>query len=436
MPTCFAVTSAIAIRIRIFGIYDITSVLGKISRIPSLVQDRFPQPDTGMIAIATHDIADIAIHALRKFGRVIPELPTGCIDNHKQTQLVTGIHESRVLRTVGVTDNLHPYFFQFFGIPPMNTVCDSVSDNRKVLVAVSSNQRFTVWFAIQVEAVFPFKFNATDSDTAAVTVDHISFLIEYPHQQVIQSRCRRSPKHRLLHRHPVGNGSCLTSLHLYLVIQPGDFGAIRLQQCIFHQTGKRFLRSIAHMYLQLYFRQSVRYLSESDKQATSRHLVFIIGISDEHLVMGDQPAIPVDAAKIGIVQHILRLSGRIGWIVAVISPDGNHIVTVPVQRIRHIDHDRQITAKMLRQQFAVHKHLAFTHYGLKMQEKFFALQSSIGCEMLPIPDFPLVIDATARFGRQIFDTVRQRNDRPVFIIKIFCLRTFGRSFIKTPSRIH
>ena len=249
MPACFAVTSAITIRIRIFGIHDITGVLGEISRIPSLVQDRFPQPDRRVVAVAAHDIADIAIHTLCKFGRVIPELPAGRIDDHEQAQLIAGVHKSRILRTVSITDDLHPDIFQFLGIPPMNTICDSVSDNRKILVAVSSDQRFAVRSAIQVEAVFPFKLNAADSDTAAVTVDHISFLIKYPHQQVIQGRCRRGPKHRLLHRHPVGNSSCPTRLHLYLVTQPGDFGAIRLQQHIFHPAGKRVLRSIAHMYL-------------------------------------------------------------------------------------------------------------------------------------------------------------------------------------------
>ena len=152
--------------------------------------------------------------------------------------------------------------------------------------------------------------------------------------------------------------------------------------------------------------------------------------------MRDQPAIPVDAAEIGIVQHVLRLSGRIGRIVAVIRPDGNHIIAIPIQHIRHIGYDRQVTAKMLRQQFAVHEHLTFAHNGLEMQKKFLPFQSGIGRKMLAIPDLPLVIDTTTRLGRQIFDTVRQGDNRPVFIIKFFCFRTFHRTFMEAPGRIH
>ena len=152
--------------------------------------------------------------------------------------------------------------------------------------------------------------------------------------------------------------------------------------------------------------------------------------------MRDQPTVPVDAAEIGIVQHVLRLSGRIGRIVAVIRPDGNHIIAIPIQYIRHIGYDRQVTAEMLRQQFAVHEHLTFAHNGLEMQKKFLPFQSGIGRKMLAIPDLPLVIDTTTRLGRQIFDTVRQGDNRPVFIIKFFCFRTFHRTFMEAPGRIH
>ena len=181
-----------------------------------------------MIAVAAHDIADIAIHALRKFGRIIPELPAGRIDDHEQAQLVAGIHKGRVLRTVGVTDNLHPGLLQLLGIPPMDAVSDRVSDDSKILVAVRTDQRLFIRFAVQVKAVFSLKLNAADSDAATITVDHISVFIEHPHQQVVQSRRRRRPEHRLLDRHPVGNGSSLPRLHLDLVTQAGDFHAVRL----------------------------------------------------------------------------------------------------------------------------------------------------------------------------------------------------------------
>ena len=49
MSACFAVTTAIAGRIRIFGMYNIVGVLGKVRRIPGLVQDRFHSQTEGWL---------------------------------------------------------------------------------------------------------------------------------------------------------------------------------------------------------------------------------------------------------------------------------------------------------------------------------------------------------------------------------------------------
>ena len=84
--------------------------------------------------------------------------------------------------------------------------------------------------------------------------------------------------------------------------------------------------------------------------------------------MGDQPAVAVNTSEIGIVQYILGFSGRIGRIVTVIGPYGNHIFAIPVEYIRYIHHNRQITTEMFRQLLAVDKDFALSHDCFKMQD--------------------------------------------------------------------
>ena len=207
-------------------------------------------------------------------------------------------------------------------------------------------------------------------------------------------------------------------------------------QFVFYHTCKRFLRLVTYLQLQQNLSKCIRNLIESDKQTSSGYFILIIRIGYKDIIMRHQPAITVDPPKIGIVQYILRFSGRIGRIVAIVCPYGNHILTVPVQYICHIDYDRQVTSVMFRQQFTVYEDFTFPHDRFKMQEEFLSFQSYIGCKMLTIPHFPLIVNATACLCREVFNTVRQRYDCPVFIIKLFRIRPLSSPFIKSPCRIH
>ena len=152
--------------------------------------------------------------------------------------------------------------------------------------------------------------------------------------------------------------------------------------------------------------------------------------------MGDQPAVAIDTSEIGIIEYVLRFARRIGRIVAIIGPYCDHIVAVPVQHIRYIHYDRQVATEMFRQLLAVDKHFALSHDRFEMQEEFLSFQGCIGSEMLAVPRFPLVVDTTTGFGGQVFDAVRQGNDRPVFVVKVFCIGSRCGSFIETPGRVH
>ena len=60
-----------------------------------------------------------------------------------------------------------------------------------------------------------------------------------------------------------------------------------------------------------------------DEDAAARHLVFLQGIGDGHLLLGDEPDIAIDTAMIGKVERYLRLAGRIGLVVAVVGFDSD-----------------------------------------------------------------------------------------------------------------
>ena len=130
-----------------------------------------------MITVATDQIADVTVNALGKLGSVIPELPAWGIDNNEQAQFITGIHKGRVLRTMSVTDDFQTGVAQLFCITPVNTVGYCIAYHSKILMSVGANQRTLVGFSVQPETVFALEFNATDTDSAAIAVYRVSFIV-------------------------------------------------------------------------------------------------------------------------------------------------------------------------------------------------------------------------------------------------------------------
>ena len=180
-----AVATRITIRVRIFLIDQFTGLLGKIIRIPSFIQDRFPQPDTSMITVTAYQITYITIYTLCKFRGIIPELPARSIDYYKQTEFIACIHESRVLRTMGIADHLHSRIPQFLCVTPVNAVGYCITYYSKVLVAIGTDQRFFIRSAVQPETILTFKFHTADTNTATVTIHHFSFVVADTYNQII-----------------------------------------------------------------------------------------------------------------------------------------------------------------------------------------------------------------------------------------------------------
>ena len=180
-----AVATGITIRVRIFLIDQFTGLLGKIIRIPSFIQYGFPQPDTSMVTVTAYQITYITIYTLCKFRGIIPKLPARSIDNYKQTEFIACIHESRVLRTMGIADHLHSGITQFLCITPVNAVGDCITYYGKVLMTIGTDQRFFIRFSVQPEAILTFKFHTTDTNTATVTIHHFSFVVTNAYNQII-----------------------------------------------------------------------------------------------------------------------------------------------------------------------------------------------------------------------------------------------------------
>ena len=70
------ITGGIAVWIRIFLVHDALHLLGKIVRIPGLVEDRLPKPYARAVAVASDDVSDVVIHEVGKARFRIPKLPS------------------------------------------------------------------------------------------------------------------------------------------------------------------------------------------------------------------------------------------------------------------------------------------------------------------------------------------------------------------------
>ena len=141
--------------------------------------------------------------------------------------------------------------------------------------------------------------------------------------------------------------------------------------------------------------------------STSGDFVLIIRIGDVDVIMGHKPAVTVDTAEIGIVKGLLRFADRIVRVVRVVRHHGDDIVLSPLKGIADVCNHGKITPEVLGDLSAVNPHLALAHYGLEMEEKFFAFQFLSRSEVLAIPDYSLVVDASARLNGKIFDAVRK-----------------------------
>lgn len=100
-----------------------------------------------------------------------------------------------------------------------------------------------------------------------------------------------------------------------------------------------------------------RNFSERQEEASSCLLVLIVGVGNEYMIVCNQPAVSVYSAKVSKVQHVLRLSGRITRVVAVVGPYGNYIVFSVIEIRSDVCNDRKETSEMFFHQLSVNPYL-------------------------------------------------------------------------------
>lgn len=71
-----------------------------------------------------------------------------------------------------------------------------------------------------------------------------------------------------------------------------------------------------------------------------------------------------------------------------------------------------------------------------MEEQPLAPPLLARCEVFAVPHLTLVIDAAAGFGRQVFDPVGKRDERPRSVVEIALSGPLDRPAVETPCRIH
>ena len=429
------VASGIAVGIGIFFFYNLRHAARKVGGIPSLVQDRLPQPDGGMVTVAAHHVSDVVVDALGKHRLVAPKLPAGRIDDDKETQFVARIHKSGILRIMGVSDDAQTRVAQFLGVAPMQAVGQGVAYHGKVLVAIGTDERIRVGLAVQPKAVLPTELDAADADASPIAVHRIAVFVLHIDVQVIKVGRIGRPQMRLLHRHRAGHLPRLAPAYGQAALCRGHRTALAIAKLAHHPTGKGPIRKVAHMHVHPDLRRSVGYVTERYKQAAARHLVLAIGVGDEDAVVHHQPAVAVDASAVSKIQIGLRLSGRIGGVVPIVRPDGNDVFFAPLQPGRHIGNDGQVAAKVLLHQLPIDPHPRLAHDGLEVQEELAALPTCIGGETFAIPSLALIVHAATGFGGQQLQTIGQGHGRPSAVVKVRSLGPVRRTLVEAPVGI-
>ena len=124
-----------------------------------------------MIPVTAYHLGDIVQYVFLKLRIPVPILPARGCHYHKYTQLIAGIHKSRILGIMGSTYNFTAGFAQLFGISPMLGIGHGITHISKILMPVGSDQ-LTVRLAIEPEALLSFKFSQTNSNTVYASVQH------------------------------------------------------------------------------------------------------------------------------------------------------------------------------------------------------------------------------------------------------------------------
>ena len=134
------VASGVTGRVGIFPMGDFVCFFGEISGIGCLIEDGFPGPDAGVVAVTPDHLTYIVVDEFSELRVFVPELPAGSGDDHEEPQFVGCVHEGGILRVVGGTDDSQTGVAEFFRVAPLSDVGKGIAEVGKILVAVAADQ--------------------------------------------------------------------------------------------------------------------------------------------------------------------------------------------------------------------------------------------------------------------------------------------------------
>jgi len=184
-----------------------------------------------MIAVAAYHISYIRIYPLGKLRVIVPELPAGSIDNHKEPELVACIHECGILRAMGIAYHLKTGIAQLLCIAPVCGVGHRVSHDRKILMAVCTDKRLSIRLAVEIEALLAPELNAAYAQSLHKRVGFPSVRIRDAYFEAVELRIVGRPQLRGLNGKYIAESAGLSGAELYRSAMTGgcpSVGAYKL----------------------------------------------------------------------------------------------------------------------------------------------------------------------------------------------------------------
>ena len=163
------------IRILILG--QLQRLQGEILRIAGLIQDRLPHQNRRMVAVTTYDFTGILEHTFCKQRVLVPILPARCSHDDEDTEFIAGIHERRVLRIVGSTDDVETCILQTEHISPLLTVGKCIAHISKILMTVGTD-KLAVFLAVEPETFLATELKAADTQLGLSAVQYLLTVLD------------------------------------------------------------------------------------------------------------------------------------------------------------------------------------------------------------------------------------------------------------------
>ena len=130
-----------------------------------------------MVAVTTDDFTGILEHTLGKLRVLVPILPARCSHDDEDTEFIAGIHERRVLRIVGSTDDVETGILQTKHISPLLTVGKCIAHIGKILMTVGTD-KLAVFLAVEPETFLATELEAADTQLGLSAVQYLLTVLD------------------------------------------------------------------------------------------------------------------------------------------------------------------------------------------------------------------------------------------------------------------